>query len=1048
MKIKKVEIQAFRAYDNVENGTFDFQRKDGEYADFVSLYAPNGFGKTSFYDAIEYGYTKNIDRFLKNFKINQDSAKSEKNLNKNDKQYILRNKYSHESLSSYVKILVSNSSKPLFREIPVPARKGAADFKFDDKETENRYFREVILSQDWISGFLKESKPEDRYKTFMEYFGDKELDKYYNILKDLIEINSKKIKVLASELNGIQIYLKFDGDKEILNKINNKIDSLNETAIFFTKIDSQSSDFDILNITNDISERLNNIDFEIAGLNEKISSLDNLISGNDQIISFSKYKDDLKILGDALLEQQNLNLTKIIFEDLRKKEAEINSIQIYVRDLKLRTDKKERISGLIEKYDEVRLKIGVKDKEAEEAEDALRKIREDISTKKNKESELELQTNNTQNQITAINEIILEIPEINKKITNSEENIRKNSIELELNSAALIKHGKNVEEIKLYLDDLKKSLSNISNKDYPSEFDINFIKYATVIKEINRIEQELQISNRHFDSIKKDIVEQEKLQTELQNFLSAGLAIVNDSKYERCPLCEHKYESYQVLAEKISNNVLLTKIINDLLSKRNDAQEKINVLTNDLVKDKDKLIKLIEKDISNSELALIDLNRKSLKCKNDLTKLNNDIEKDNGVLIFNKNLLLNKSAEDFIKWTVDEIKKLSAQVEKFIAELNLIRKDIQSATSERENTALKIDLCRKDKTELEEDGAYVEVRDYFKENYPEGEITVTNLDKQIKEDLKRNQEYSDSIKKIEESIAEIQKKLIGFDEEAVNQNLQLVKELINELKIRINLYESNAAKVLDLSFDEIELENYPKIVAVARKENDDKIFKYKEEIKDIKILSDLKDNVVPYLKYEESRQNESVIKKRISILKDKIGKKLTEELKKVSKHIELQIKSFFFEPLINDLYKRIDPHPDYKKVKFIPDFNDSKPKLNVCVYMENAQSNFIIPNLYFSHAQLNILSLCIFLAKALNAKDDSGNSIDCIFVDDPIQSMDSINILSTIDLLRSIVVNQKKQIILSTHDENFHNLLKKKIPASLFKAKYLELETFGKLRMD
>lgn len=89
-----------------------------------------------------------------------------------------------------------------------------------------------------------------------------------------------------------------------------------------------------------------------------------------------------------------------------------------------------------------------------------------------------------------------------------------------------------------------------------------------------------------------------------------------------------------------------------------------------------------------------------------------------------------------------------------------------------------------------------------------------------------------------------------------------------------------------------------------------------------------------------------------------------------------------------------------------------------------------------------------FLAKALNAKDDSGNSIDCIFVDDPIQSMDSINILSTIDLLRSIVVNQKKQIILSTHDENFHNLLKKKIPASLFKAKYLELETFGKLRMD
>lgn len=148
--------------------------------------------------------------------------------------------------------------------------------------------------------------------------------------------------------------------------------------------------------------------------------------------------------------------------------------------------------------------------------------------------------------------------------------------------------------------------------------------------------------------------------------------------------------------------------------------------------------------------------------------------------------------------------------------------------------------------------------------------------------------------------------------------------------------------------------------------------------------------------------------------------------------------------MINDLYRRIDPHPEYKEIKFIPDFSNSKSLLNVSVKTEEGSG--IIPNLYFSQAQLNILSLCIFLAKALNAKDDEGNPIDCIFIDDPIQSMDSINILSTIDLLRGIVVNEKKQIILSTHDENFHNLLKKKIPSELFKSKFLELETFGKVK--
>lgn len=62
--------------------------------------------------------------------------------------------------------------------------------------------------------------------------------------------------------------------------------------------------------------------------------------------------------------------------------------------------------------------------------------------------------------------------------------------------------------------------------------------------------------------------------------------------------------------------------------------------------------------------------------------------------------------------------------------------------------------------------------------------------------------------------------------------------------------------------------------------------------------------------------------------------------------------------------------------------------------------------------------------------------------------MDSINVLFTIDLLRSIIVNQDKQIILSTHDENFHNILKKKIPKGLFKSKFIELESFGQVKPD
>jgi len=141
------------------------------------------------------------------------------------------------------------------------------------------------------------------------------------------------------------------------------------------------------------------------------------------------------------------------------------------------------------------------------------------------------------------------------------------------------------------------------------------------------------------------------------------------------------------------------------------------------------------------------------------------------------------------------------------------------------------------------------------------------------------------------------------------------------------------------------------------------------------------------------------------------------------------------------LYRKIDPHPDFKEVHFSADFDAETPRLDVFVRNKINQKIDLIPNLYFSTAQINILSLSIFLASALNTP-----GYDCIFIDDPIQSMDSVNILSTIDLLRSLVLNYNKQIILSTHDETFFNLLKKKMPMGPFKSKFLELESVGKVK--
>ena len=76
--------------------------------------------------------------------------------------------------------------------------------------------------------------------------------------------------------------------------------------------------------------------------------------------------------------------------------------------------------------------------------------------------------------------------------------------------------------------------------------------------------------------------------------------------------------------------------------------------------------------------------------------------------------------------------------------------------------------------------------------------------------------------------------------------------------------------------------------------------------------------------------------------------------------------------------------------------------------------------------------------------------VNTIFMDDPIQYLDSINVLSFIDLLRSITTDKDldRQVVISTHDENFFNLLKKKFDSEYYNSKFIEFESYGQLKIN
>ena len=157
MKIKRVDIKAFRLFYDV---SVDLTaRKDSKKAaNFVAIYAPNGFGKTSFFDAMEFCMTKSIQRvksnFKENFTIDQKHGAS---------TFIHNKDLPNESID--IKMTFEDC-----QEVWTICHPADECSMLKSNHIENGYFRDAILSQDWLSEFLSSKSSAERFKIFMQNF--------------------------------------------------------------------------------------------------------------------------------------------------------------------------------------------------------------------------------------------------------------------------------------------------------------------------------------------------------------------------------------------------------------------------------------------------------------------------------------------------------------------------------------------------------------------------------------------------------------------------------------------------------------------------------------------------------------------------------------------------------------------------------------------------------------------------------------------------------------------------------------------------------------
>lgn len=127
------------------------------------------------------------------------------------------------------------------------------------------------------------------------------------------------------------------------------------------------------------------------------------------------------------------------------------------------------------------------------------------------------------------------------------------------------------------------------------------------------------------------------------------------------------------------------------------------------------------------------------------------------------------------------------------------------------------------------------------------------------------------------------------------------------------------------------------------------------------------------------------------------------------------------QPLVADIFSRLDPHPAFKSIEFELDTYYKRGTTSPLVkdVVEDVSAD---PLVIFSTSQANIAALSYFLAMGWSAGD---RSLPFVLLDDPVQSMDDVNVLGFADLSRHI--RASRQLVISTHERRFAGLLERKL---------------------
>lgn len=1025
MKIRHVFIQAFRQFGKVPvnlTSTLD----PNKASNFVAIYAPNGFGKTSFFDAMEFCVTKSIQRvsvnFKENFKVDQEQGSTTFIHNKDFPDLpidIVMNFEGHDDIRT--------TCNP---QDECSMLKGNGD---------NLYFRNAVLSQNWFSEFLSTSSAEQRFKIFTDYFVEtKDLLDYYRRLSTastsfnrMVIKTNKEVKSLKKEIDG-----KLDAG--VILQIEDGVKKLADNGISVRwegKLDAETLTVLRMESDNLIAE----IKAQKEDIADKIANLNLVSVGNDQIISIQELENYEKAIDEKkkqLTECENWLQRLNVY---LKAESQVEEGR---KSLLLCQKEKDRLVYLTDNYEPFnKIHQGVvqlsRDKELLLKKIANNHILLDDKYKRKKQqdgilSDYQKERDSIQNKILKLHDRYVELASLLKMKVETEMLLasKENPLQETINQ-----HDALVNQ--------KESLCRLRISIEEETIDCTIGIYVDEVKFIKELNEKIHSEEEQLLLIEKRINEKGALENELQQLIISSHKVLEHLKGSKCPLCGTDFETQEKLLKNISENIVISTALEEDLQEKNVLADKINQHKNSMSEKRKELFDKIDKENSEiiEKIKSIDISAKQLRNEKEQLKST-------------WNNIVSKLAQDYgdIKGTIEEDKQKELKGLVEATESNItatqqilsgLEKEINQCLADITSHEDKIKEIDEKSIALSEDDFYVvyttrlDDEKFSEECLDSWNNRLASIDEEI---VQIGQQQKSSQCKLDELIKS------GFKKEETPSMKDKRNVLAEELSEKLNVWNNTLSFLMNVCMIPIEgraKSNEIKVmyesVLEATRKNQEKVDTILTLLNKYEVLLTLGE------KYSKNEERKVELRNKEEQLKEETQKRdlINDERARLQKYLEDFVKGFFQLDIINKLYNTIDPHPEYKQIDFKCDFKNKDPRLNVVMYSVKDGHDTIVPNLYFSTAQINILSFCIFLAKALYAKTDKNEDLGCIFIDDPIQALDDINVLSMIDLLRNVAYSLDKQIILTTHDRNFFELLKKKVPAELFGSRFLELKQRG-----